>query len=69
LLPQRSAAQTVPGRQWRQPPAPSHLPSVPQVEAAWVAHMLRGSSPPFATGVQVPSAAGSAQLRHAPAHA
>ena len=39
-------AQTVPGRCRRQPPAPSHFPSVPQVDAGWVAHILRGSSSP-----------------------
>jgi hypothetical protein len=69
LFSQCSPAQTVPGRCRRQPPAPSHLPSVPQVDAAWVAQVLRGSSLPFATGVQVPSDAASAQLRQEPVHA
>jgi hypothetical protein len=36
VLSQRSAAQTVPTFQRRQPPAPSHLPSVPQVDAACI---------------------------------
>ena len=69
LFSQCSPAHTVPGRCRRQPPAPSHLPSVPQVEAAWVAQVLRGSLLPFETGVQVPSDAASAQLRQAPVHA
>jgi len=69
LLAQRSGAQTVPGRCRRQPPAPSHFPSVPQVDAGWVAHMLRGSSSPAVTGRHVPLVDGSAQLRQAPAQA
>jgi hypothetical protein len=56
LFSQCSAAQTVPIFQRRQPPAPSHLPSVPQVEAACVWHMFRMSASPLATGVHVPSA-------------
>ena len=69
LLAQRSGAQTVPGLCRRQPPAPSHFPSVPQVDAGWVAHMFRRSSLPFGTGRQEPIDDGSAQLRQAPAHA
>ena len=69
LFSQCSPAHTVPGRCRRQPPAPSHLPSVPQVDAGWVAQLVRGSSPPFATGVHVPSDAASAQLRQGPVHA
>ena len=69
LLAQRSGAQTVPGRCRRQPPAPSHFPSVPQVDAGWVAHVFRGSSSPFATGRHEPLVAGSAQLRQPPAQA
>jgi len=41
LFAQRSGAHTVPTRWRRHPPAPSHFPSVPQVEAGCVAHMLR----------------------------
>jgi hypothetical protein len=67
LLSQCSAAQTVPGRYRRQVPAPSHFPSKPQVDAGSVEHMLRGSSLPFATGVQVPRDDASAQLRQRPA--
>jgi hypothetical protein len=69
LLAQRSGAQTVPGLCRRQPPAPSHFPSVPQVDAGWVAHMFRGSSSPFGTGRHEPSDVGSAQLRQAPVQA
>jgi hypothetical protein len=69
LFSQRSGAQTVPGRWRRQPPAPSHFPSVPQVEAGWVGHMLRMSSPPLATSMQVPRADASAHERQAPPHA
>jgi hypothetical protein len=69
LFSQRSGAQTVPVRYRRQPPAPSHFPSVPQVDGAWVGHMLRRSSRPAAIGMQVPSADGSAQDRHGPTHA
>ena len=66
LFAQRSAAQTVPGRYLRQPPAPSHLLSVPQVAAVWSVQICRGSLPPAATDVQRPIAEGSAQLRQAP---
>ena len=52
LFSQCSAAHTVPERYRRQPPAPSHFPSVPQVDAAWVAHMLRMSSFPAGIGVR-----------------
>jgi hypothetical protein len=45
------------------------LPSVPQLEAGWVAQVLRGSSPPFETGVQRPGVAARAQLRQPPAQA
>jgi hypothetical protein len=69
LFSQRSGAQTVPGRCLRQPPAPSHFPSVPQVDTGCVAHMLCGSSAPFAAGVHVPSDDPSAQLRQGPTHA
>jgi hypothetical protein len=69
LLAQRSGAQTVPGRCRRQPPAPSHFPSVPQVDAGWVEHMFRVSSSPFATGRHEPRVAASAQLRQGPAQA
>src|SRR5262245_60195784 len=40
----------------RHAPAPSHMPSVPQVDGACCAHSLSGSVP-FVTGRQRPSAA------------
>jgi hypothetical protein len=42
------------------------LPSVPHDEGVWSVHVWRGSLEPAATGVQRPSADGSAQLRQAP---
>jgi hypothetical protein len=69
LLSQRAAAQTVPGRCRRQPPAPSQVPSVPQVSGSWASQRLRGSSAPAATCVQTPGADGSAQLRQLPVQA
>ena len=52
-----------------QPPLPSHLPLVPQVAAAWTAHIARGSGLPLATGMQRPGDDASAQLRQAPVQA
>ena len=46
--------QVVPTGHLEQLPAPLHFPSVPQVDAAWVAHTRRGSAPPAGTGRQVP---------------
>jgi hypothetical protein len=69
LLAQRSAAHSVPGAYDRQPAAPSHLPSVPQLAAPASVQMLRGSEAPAGTAVQRPIDDGSAQLRHAPPHA
>jgi hypothetical protein len=69
LLSQCGAAQTVPGRWRRQAPAPSQVPSVPQVSGGWDAQLPRGSSAPAATCVQTPGAEGSAQLRQPPVQA
>lgn len=67
---QVSAAQTVvPAGYLRQPPAPSHLPSVPQVEAPISRHIVRGSAAPATDIVHLPTEPASAQLRHAPVHA
>ena len=66
---QRSGAQTVPTRKRRQPLAPSHLPSVPQVDGSCAAHCLRGSSPPAGTGVQTPDDDGRLQLLQVPSQA
>jgi len=64
-----SGAHSVPTGQVWQPPLPSHLPLVPQVDCGIAAHMLRGSRVPAAVGVQRPIVAASAQLRHAPVQA
>jgi hypothetical protein len=54
-LPEHEPARhDVPAGCRRQPPAPSHVPSVPQVEAAVTAHTPLGSTVPLATGAQVP---------------
>jgi hypothetical protein len=66
LLAHFSAAQMVPFAYLRQPPAPSHLPSVPQEAAPWLVQVVRGSSLPAATEVHLPSDDSSAQLRQAP---
>lgn len=69
LLAHFSPAQTVPGRYLRQPPAPSHLPSVPHDGAPWSEQLLRVSLLPSAMGVHLPSDEGSAQLRQPPVQA
>ena len=69
LLSQCSAAQIVPGSYDRQPAAPSHFPSCPQLCGPWSTHTVRGSAAPAGTGVQRPIEDGSAQLRQAPPHA
>lgn len=67
---QVSFAHNVPTGQAWQPPLPSHLPFVPQVDAAITTQTFRGSTVPAAIGVHFPSSApGSAQLRQAPVHA
>jgi len=48
--------QLVPAGCQVQPPLPSHRPSVPQVDGAWVGQTSRGSSPPAGTFRQVPAA-------------
>lgn len=52
--PQSPAAQTVPLTQKRQPPLPSQVPSVPQVEVSVIAQLFFGSAPPAATEEHVP---------------
>jgi hypothetical protein len=46
--------QVVPSAYFWQPPAPSHLPFVPHVEAPWSAQKAAGATVPAATGEQVP---------------
>jgi len=64
-----SSSHSVPTGQIWQPPLPSHLPLVEQVDCGITVHMLRRSTLPAAIGVQRPSEAASAQLRQAPPHA
>jgi hypothetical protein len=60
--------QTVPLTYLRQPPLPSQVPSVPQVEAALCAH-CPPSALPAGTLVHVPALPGTAQERQRPVHA
>jgi hypothetical protein len=62
---QVAVAQTVPVAYRRQPPLPSHMPSVPQLVAPLSAHWFRGSAP-TGTGVQVPAVPVSAHDRQVP---
>ena len=59
------AMHTVPETYRRQPPLPSQVPSVLQVEAPLSAHWPRGSWP-AGTSVQLPSLPGTAQLLQVP---
>jgi hypothetical protein len=52
---QVAAAQTVPSTYFWQPPAPSHLPFVPQLEAPLSAHTPFGSVVPAAMGAHAPA--------------
>ena len=65
---QLSAPQTVPDAYLRQAPAPSQVPSPPQVVAPSSLHCMRGSWP-AGTFVQVPALEGSAHDLHVPVHA
>jgi hypothetical protein len=69
LFAQLSIAQTVSALYLRQPPLPSHLPSVSQDEALLSWQTLRGSAVPAGIDVHLPIDDGSAQLRQAPLHA
>jgi hypothetical protein len=51
---QLAAAHEVPSANFWHPPAPSHLPLVPQVEAACVAQKAAGAAVPAGTGAQAP---------------
>jgi hypothetical protein len=62
---QVDAAHIVPAAYRRQPPAPSHAPSVPQPGAPLSAQWSRGSAP-AGTGAQVPRLPASAHERHVP---
>jgi hypothetical protein len=62
---QVAAAHIVPAAYRRQPPAPSHIPSVPQLGAPLSMHWFRGSVP-AGTAAHVPGLAASAHERHVP---
>jgi len=62
---QLAPTQTVPFAYRRQPPAPSHMPSVPQPAAPLSSHWLSGSVP-TAAKVHVPAVPASAQDRQVP---
>jgi hypothetical protein len=62
-------AHWVPATCLRHAPAPSHLPSLPQVEAGDTPHVPLGSVAPAPTGEQVPSVADSRHETHGPSHA
>ena len=66
-----AAAHTLPAGQSRHAPA-RHVPSVPQVDAAFAAQRPRGSAVPSVTVPQAPSAppvSAAEQAWQAPAHA
>lgn len=58
--------QPVPVGHFWQPPAPSHLPSVPQVDAVCVAQKVAGAVVPAATGAHVPALPPTLHALHAP---
>lgn len=64
-----SGLQMVPALYLRQPPVPSHVPSVPQPAAPRSTQTARGSTAPAAMAVQVPGADCNAQLWQAEVHA
>ena len=59
-------AQDVPACHLWQPPAPSHVPSLPQLAAALTPHLVLGSETPAATGAHVPGVAVSVHETHGP---
>jgi hypothetical protein len=63
---QLAAAHTVPSAYFWQPPAPSHLPFVPQAEAPPSAHIAFGSVVPAASGAHVPALPETLQAWHEP---
>jgi hypothetical protein len=62
------AAQAVAPEYCRHAPAPSHIPSLPQVIAPWSAHCASGSLP-LGTSMHSPSLPAIAHDLHVPAHA
>jgi hypothetical protein len=68
-LAQVSGAQIVPMSYFRQPAAPSQVPSVMQLAAPLSMQTCRGSAALAGVGLQAPIDEGRAQLRQAPPHA
>lgn len=62
-----AAAHWIPAAYLRQPPAPSHIPSLPQVLAPWSVHWFSGSVP-VGTLVQVPRFPATAHDWQVPVH-
>jgi hypothetical protein len=60
---------TVPAGYLRQPPVPSQVPSVAQLEGGCAMHMPRVSAPPAAIRLQRPGCGPAAHVRQAPAQA
>jgi hypothetical protein len=60
---------TVPAGYLRQPPAPSQVPSVAQLEGGCGRHPPRVSAPPAAIGLQRPGCVPAEQVRQAPSQA
>ena len=65
---QLAAAHIVPLAYWRQAPAPSQVPSLPQLAAPSSAHWLSGSVP-AGTSMHRPSLPAIAHERQVPVHA
>jgi hypothetical protein len=65
---QLPGAHSLPATYRRQAPAPSQVPSSPQLVDGISAHWSRGSSP-AGTDMQVPSLPGTLQLTQVPVHA
>ena len=55
---QDGGTQTVSAAYSAQPPKPSHVPVVPQLDGVCIAQMPCGSGPPTSMGQQVPIRAG-----------
>jgi hypothetical protein len=62
---QIAGAQVVPVAKSAHEPLPSHVPSVPQVEAAIGKQLASGSAPPLGTGWQLPALPETAHDEHA----
>jgi hypothetical protein len=62
---QSAAEHEVPFGYFWQPPAPSHLPLVPQLAAPWSAQKAAGAVVPAATGAHAPRLPATLQAWHA----